>query len=44
MVDSASALSEKVAKYFRKKGYRVTKDAVLEGNSGIPRKFDLLIA
>jgi hypothetical protein len=44
MVDSASALSEKATKYFRKKGYRVTKDAVLEGNSGIPRKFDLLIA
>ena len=30
-------------KYFRQNGYRIEKDAVLEGFSGLPRKFDLVI-
>ena len=44
MVDSTQVLLERATKYFRKKGYKVTKDAVIEGNSGISRRFDLLIA
>ena len=44
MADSTQVLLERATKYFRKKGYKVTKDAVIEGNSGISHRFDLLIA
>ena len=30
-------------RYFRQKGYRIEKDIVLEGFSGLPRRFDLVI-
>ena len=30
-------------KYFRQKGYRIEKDVVLEGRSGLPRRFDFII-
>jgi len=30
-------------KYFRQNGYQIEKDAVLEGVSGLPHKFDLVI-
>jgi hypothetical protein len=36
-------LRELAAKYFRKKGYKTELDITVEGNSGIARKFDLLI-
>jgi hypothetical protein len=30
-------------KYFRQNGYKTEKDAILEGTSGVSRKFDLII-
>jgi hypothetical protein len=32
-----------VMKYFRHEGYKTERDAVLEGLSGLPHKFDLVI-
>ena len=29
--------------YFRQKGYKIEEDILLEGTSGLPHKFDLLI-
>ena len=40
---SRASLIELVAKYFRQNGYKVEKDAVLEGFSGLPHRFDLII-
>ena len=31
------------ARYFRQKGYKIEKDVVLEGRSGLPRRFDFVI-
>ena len=36
-------LIELATKYFRQNGYKVERDAVLEGFSGLPRRFDLII-
>jgi hypothetical protein len=38
-----STLNELAEKYFHKKGYRIKSDITLEGSSGVPRKFDLII-
>jgi len=40
---SRSSLTNLTVKYFRQNGYQIEKDAVLEGVSGIPHKFDLVI-
>ena len=37
------SLVDLATKYFRQNGYKIEKDAVLEGFSGLPRKFDLVI-
>jgi hypothetical protein len=37
------SLSDLAAKYFRQNGYQTEKDAILEGTSGLSRKFDLII-
>jgi len=41
---SPATLNELAAKYFRKKGYKTEQNITIEGTSGMPRKFDLLIA
>jgi len=38
------SLVDLAVKYFRQNGYKIEKDAVLEGVSGVPRKFDLVIS
>jgi len=38
-----ASLLDLVLKYFRQKGYKIEKDAVREGSSGLSRKFDLLV-
>jgi len=40
---SAAALIDLVITYFRHKGYKTERDIVLEGTSGLPHKFDLVI-
>jgi hypothetical protein len=40
---SRLSLANLSAKYFRQNGYQTEKDVVLEGNSGLSRKFDLII-
>ena len=40
---SRVSLTELATKYFRQNGYKIEKDAVLEGFSGLPRRFDLVI-
>ncbi len=40
---SGASLLEFAVKYFRQKGYKIEKEPVLEGTSGLPRKFDLLV-
>jgi len=40
---SQVSLIELATKYFRQDGYKIEKDAVLEGFSGLPRKFDMVI-
>lgn len=37
------SLKELAVTYFRQNGYKTEEDAILEGFSGLPRKFDLLI-
>ncbi len=37
------SLLDLAVKYFRQKGYKIEKDAVREGSSGLPRKFDLFV-
>ena len=39
-----SSLANLAIKYFRQNGYRIERDAILEGDSGLPQKFDLLIS
>ena len=38
------SLVDLAVKYFRQNGYKIEKDAVLEGVSGVPRRFDLVIS
>ena len=40
---SRLSLANLAAKYFRQNGYQIEKDAILEGVSGLSRKFDLII-
>ena len=40
---SRLSLANLAAKYFRQTGYQTEKDAVMEGVSGLMRKFDLII-
>ncbi len=40
---SRLSLGTLVAKYFRQNGYKIEKDTILEGVSGVTRKFDLII-
>jgi hypothetical protein len=40
---SRLSLANLAAKYFRQNGYETEKDAILEGASGLSRKFDLII-
>ena len=40
---SRLSLANLAAKYFRQNGYQTEKDAVIEGTSGVSRKFDLII-
>jgi hypothetical protein len=40
---SRLSLANLAAKYFRQNGYQTEKDAILEGKSGVSRKFDLII-
>lgn len=42
-MSTTTALCELAARYFRKKGYKTEPNITMEGASGIPRKFDLLI-
>lgn len=41
---STQSLSDLTVKYFQQKGYRTEKSGELEGTSGVPYAFDLLIA
>jgi len=38
-----ASLLDLAIKYFRQKGYKIEKDPILEGASGMPRRFDFLI-
>ena len=40
---SNASIVDLVTKYFRQEGYKVERDAVLEGLSGLPHRFDLVI-
>ena len=40
---SRASIGDLAMKYFRHEGYKVEKDAVLEGLSGLPHRFDLVI-
>jgi hypothetical protein len=40
---SSVSLVELATKYFRQNGYKIEVDAVLEGFSGVSRKFDMVI-
>ena len=40
---SRLSLANLAVKYFRQNGYKIEKDAVLEGISGLSRKFDLVL-
>jgi len=37
------SLIDLAAKYFRQRGYKIEKNTVLEGLSGLPHNFDLVI-
>jgi hypothetical protein len=37
------SLLDLALKYFRQNGYKIEKNAVREGSSGLPRTFDLLV-
>ena len=43
MSNSNTILNKLATKYFDKKGYQIEQDIMVEGDSGIPQKFDLLI-
>ncbi|UCE95531.1 MAG: restriction endonuclease [Candidatus Bathyarchaeota archaeon] len=40
---STPTLNDLATKYFRTKGYKAKQNITLEGSSGMPRRFDLLI-
>ena len=40
---SRLSLENLAIKYFRQNGYKIEQDAVLEGTSGLSRKFDLVL-
>jgi len=40
---SRISLANLAVKYFRQNGYKIEKDAILEGVSGLSRKFDLVL-
>lgn len=40
---SRLSLTNLAVKYFRQNGYQTEKDAILEGTSGLSRRFDLII-
>ena len=40
---SRLSLANLATKYFRQNGYKIEKDAILEGVSGVSRKFDLIL-
>lgn len=40
---SRLSLANLAVKYFRQNGYQTEKDTVLEGTSGLSRKFDLIL-
>ena len=40
---SRLSLAKLAVKYFRQNGYKIETDAILEGVSGVSRKFDLII-
>jgi hypothetical protein len=40
---SRLSLANLAVKYFRQNGYNIEKDAILEGVSGLSRKFDLVL-
>jgi len=40
---SRAPLVDLAVTYFRRRGFKVEKDVTLEGFSGLPRKFDLVI-
>jgi len=40
---SRLSLANLAVKYFRQNGYKIEKDAILEGISGISRKFDFVL-
>ena len=40
---SRPSLADLAAKYFRQNGYQTEKDTIIEGESGVSRKFDLII-
>jgi hypothetical protein len=40
---SRLSLANLATKYFRQNGYKIEKDAILEGVSGLSRKFDLVL-
>ena len=44
MSTTYTSLYKLAMKYFKKKGYKIEQDISVEGASGIPQKFDLLIA
>lgn len=37
------SITDLAIKYFKQNGYKMKKDVILEGFSGLPRKFNLLI-
>ncbi len=40
---SANSFIDLAATYFRRRGYEIEKDVILDGFSGLPRKFDLFV-
>jgi hypothetical protein len=40
---SRAPLVDLAAAYFKRRGFKIEKDVTLEGLSGLPRKFDLVI-
>lgn len=43
MSGGGTPLIDLITTYFRQRGYEIEMDVILEGVSGLPRKFDLII-
>jgi len=43
MSASSSSLVDRASTYFRQRGYKIEKNVVLEGFSGLPHTFDLVV-